>query len=158
GAGADPSAAVARELDDGGVARRGRCPQGVAARVSVAPGRVRHAVGLGVQPGVGVTLPAGCATGAHDHRRGDDPGAGAQPPTRPTTHVNDPSPLATGLALQLSGVSKSFRETRALIDVSLDVTDGELLAVVGPSGCGKSTLLRIVAGLIAADRGSVWIG
>ena len=34
---------------------------------------------------------------------------------------------------------------------------GELLALVGPSGCGKSTLLRLVAGLIAADAGTVRI-
>jgi iron(III) transport system ATP-binding protein len=38
------------------------------------------------------------------------------------------------------------------------VAEGELLALVGPSGCGKSTLLRVVAGLNAADRGSVHIG
>jgi iron(III) transport system ATP-binding protein len=61
-------------------------------------------------------------------------------------------------ALELSGVSKSFGRTRALIDVDLTVADGELLAVVGPSGCGKSTLLRVVAGLNAADSGRVVIG
>jgi len=48
--------------------------------------------------------------------------------------------------------------SRALDDVSLDVADGELLVLVGPSGCGKSTLLRIIAGLDAADSGSVSIG
>jgi NitT/TauT family transport system ATP-binding protein len=39
--------------------------------------------------------------------------------------------------------------------VSLDVGDGEIVAVVGPSGCGKTTLLRIVHGLIAPDGGVV---
>jgi iron(III) transport system ATP-binding protein len=72
--------------------------------------------------------------------------------------VNDPRQPATARALELSGVSKSFGATRALIDVDLAVADGELLALVGPSGCGKSTLLRIVAGLAAADRGEVRIG
>jgi iron(III) transport system ATP-binding protein len=61
-------------------------------------------------------------------------------------------------ALELCRVSKSFGETRALIDVDLAVADGELLALVGPSGCGKSTLLRIVAGLLGADSGQVTIG
>ena len=39
--------------------------------------------------------------------------------------------------------------------VSLEVTDGEFLAVVGPSGCGKSTLLNILAGFDRPDRGEV---
>ena len=46
---------------------------------------------------------------------------------------------------------------RALDDVTIAVQDGELLVLVGPSGCGKSTLLRIVAGLDAADSGTISI-
>jgi NitT/TauT family transport system ATP-binding protein len=46
-------------------------------------------------------------------------------------------------------------ESQILADVSLDVMDGELLAVVGPSGCGKSTLLRIIHGLIPPSAGTV---
>jgi ABC-type sugar transport system ATPase subunit len=42
--------------------------------------------------------------------------------------------------------------------VSLDVADGEFLALVGPSGCGKSTLLRLVAGLDTVSAGEVRIG
>jgi iron(III) transport system ATP-binding protein len=72
--------------------------------------------------------------------------------------VNDTQISASRRALEVSGVAKSFGSTRALIDVELDVADGELLALVGPSGCGKSTLLRVVAGLAAADRGEVRIG
>jgi len=72
--------------------------------------------------------------------------------------VNESPTTSTGHALDVSGLAKSFGSTRALIDVDLDVADGELLALVGPSGCGKSTLLRVVAGLTAADRGEVRIG
>ncbi len=59
--------------------------------------------------------------------------------------------------VKLSGVSKSFGATRALDDVDLTVSTGELVAVLGPSGCGKTTLLRIVAGFVRADRGRVEI-
>jgi len=62
--------------------------------------------------------------------------------------------------LRLENVSKSFgvggaAETRAIDDISLDVEEGEFLAVVGPSGCGKSTLLQIAAALIAPSAGTV---
>jgi NitT/TauT family transport system ATP-binding protein len=46
-------------------------------------------------------------------------------------------------------------ESQILADVSLEVMDGEVLAVVGPSGCGKSTLLRIIHGLIPPSAGVV---
>ena len=46
----------------------------------------------------------------------------------------------------------------ALDRVSLEVAEGEFLAIVGPSGCGKSTLLHIIAGLKRPDAGSILIG
>jgi multiple sugar transport system ATP-binding protein len=48
--------------------------------------------------------------------------------------------------------------TRAIVDLNLDVADGELLVLVGPSGCGKSTLLRLVAGLESITSGTLRIG
>jgi iron(III) transport system ATP-binding protein len=61
-------------------------------------------------------------------------------------------------ALAIAGVSKSYGAARAISDIDIEVGDGEIVALVGPSGCGKSTLLRIVAGLVAADAGTVRIG
>jgi len=54
-------------------------------------------------------------------------------------------------------VRKSFGDFVALDDVSLEIPDGSLTALLGPSGSGKSTLLRIVAGLEQPDRGVVEI-
>ena len=46
-------------------------------------------------------------------------------------------------------------EVPAIGDLSLEVAEGEFVAIVGPSGCGKSTLLKVVAGLQAAQSGTV---
>ena len=57
----------------------------------------------------------------------------------------------------VDGVTKEFGEFRALDDVSLEVQDGSLTALLGPSGSGKSTLLRVIAGLELPDAGRVVI-
>ena len=57
--------------------------------------------------------------------------------------------------LVLADVSVDYGPRRALRDVSLSVTSGEILAVLGPSGCGKSTMLRAVAGLEPLTGGRI---
>lgn len=52
-------------------------------------------------------------------------------------------------------VTKNFGEFAALTEVSIEVTEGSLTALLGPSGSGKSTLLRIIAGLESPDSGQV---
>ena len=55
-------------------------------------------------------------------------------------------------------VTKTFGAFRALDEVSLDVSDGEFMAILGPSGCGKTTLLRQIAGFDKLDGGRIVIG
>jgi sulfate/thiosulfate transport system ATP-binding protein len=61
------------------------------------------------------------------------------------------------MSIVVESVSKTFGDFVALDDVSLDVRDGSLTALLGPSGGGKSTLLRVIAGLEAPDSGRVMI-
>lgn len=61
--------------------------------------------------------------------------------------------------LAVSGLSVSYREVRALRDVSFQTECGRSIALVGPNGAGKSTLLKTLAGLLKPDAGSVlWRG
>ena len=60
--------------------------------------------------------------------------------------------------VQLRGVSKSFKSTKAIIDMSLDIPDGAFVVLLGPTGAGKTTTLRLIAGLEKADSGNILIG
>ena len=61
----------------------------------------------------------------------------------------------TGTALEIQGVWKFFGEFAAVRDVSLDVPQGRILALLGRNGAGKTTLLRMMAGLLRPSRGKI---
>src|SRR5215208_6778817 len=65
------------------------------------------------------------------------------------------SKASGGIVVQ--NVTKKFGDFVALDDVSIEVPDGGLTALLGPSGSGKSTLLRVIAGLERPDQGQVLI-
>ncbi|MFJ6071108.1 ATP-binding cassette domain-containing protein [Streptomyces sp. NPDC093065] len=74
------------------------------------------------------------------------------------TQTTAPAPTAGQPLLQLDGLRKEFggrRTNVAVDDVSLDVHEGETLALVGESGCGKTTLTRLLLGLLEPTAGSV---
>ena len=60
--------------------------------------------------------------------------------------------------ITLHGLSKSFASQPVLQDISLQIAQGEFIAVLGPSGCGKTTLLRLLAGFETADAGEIHVG
>ncbi len=61
------------------------------------------------------------------------------------------------MKLKIENVSCSFEGQVILEKMNMDVKEGEFVSILGPSGCGKSTLLNIIAGLIKADSGTVFV-
>ena len=60
-------------------------------------------------------------------------------------------------SIRLSNVTKHFKETTAIHDLSLEISDGEFFCVLGPPGAGKTTLLRLIVGLERPEMGSIEI-
>jgi len=58
--------------------------------------------------------------------------------------------------LEVKNVHKYFGGIRALVDVNLSLSSGELIGVIGPNGSGKTTLINVITGYIKPDKGSVF--
>lgn len=57
--------------------------------------------------------------------------------------------------LELDHVTRQFRNTVVLRDMTFAVRDGEIVSILGPSGCGKTTLLNIILGILSPTEGRI---
>jgi sulfate transport system ATP-binding protein len=85
----------------------------------------------------------------------DEPTQTDAPPR--TVEQNEPraESAAPEVAARVVGLSKSFKGTQVLEDITFDVAEGESLVLLGASGSGKTTILRIIAGLEEPNTGRV---
>lgn len=60
--------------------------------------------------------------------------------------------------LQVSNVDAGYGDVQVLFDVSLDIKEGELVAVIGANGAGKTTLLKTISGIMKPQKGSIRFG
>ena len=59
--------------------------------------------------------------------------------------------------INILNISKTFKTTEALKDVSFEVNDSEIVGLLGENGAGKSTLLRIISTMLSPTNGNVII-
>ncbi|MEP9361640.1 ATP-binding cassette domain-containing protein [Nocardioides sp. CN2-186] len=65
--------------------------------------------------------------------------------------------MEQALAVEATGVSKTFGSVRAVDDITVRVAEGEVYGVLGPNGAGKTTFLRMLFGLIRPDAGTITV-
>jgi lipopolysaccharide export system ATP-binding protein len=66
-------------------------------------------------------------------------------------------PATNGSTLSAGGLVKVYRKRRVVADVSLEVSQGEIVGLLGPNGAGKTTTFYMIVGLIAPDQGKVFL-
>uniref|UniRef100_UPI0025E93020 ATP-binding cassette domain-containing protein n=1 Tax=Winogradskyella sp. TaxID=1883156 RepID=UPI0025E93020 len=61
------------------------------------------------------------------------------------------------MSIRISNISKSYKNVKALQNISFNVKEGELFGLIGPDGAGKTTLFRILTTLLFANEGSATV-
>jgi len=62
------------------------------------------------------------------------------------------------MEVRLKDLSKYFGKVKAVNNFSLEINDGEFVALLGPSGCGKTTTLLMIAGIYKPTTGDIYFG
>ncbi|CAA7396417.1 unnamed protein product [Spirodela intermedia] len=78
-------------------------------------------------------------------------------PLSEKTRINEEIDNNSDILIECRDVHKSFGEKEILKGVSFKIRHGEAVGIIGPSGTGKSTILKVIAGLLAPDKGEVLI-
>lgn len=60
--------------------------------------------------------------------------------------------------VRFENVSFSYGDNKIIDDLTLDISQGEIMGIIGPSGCGKTTLIRMLCGFISPSSGAIYIG
>jgi ABC-2 type transport system ATP-binding protein len=60
-------------------------------------------------------------------------------------------------ALEVQGISKKYKESFAVQDLSFDIERGTIFGLLGPNGAGKTTLLRMITGILVPDSGEIFV-
>lgn len=68
-----------------------------------------------------------------------------------------PEGINDGLIIRTENLCRNFGETVAVRNLNLGVNRGELFGLVGPDGAGKTTTLRMIAGILDASSGGIWV-
>ena len=76
-------------------------------------------------------------------------------PVEDSVVLSNTRSLKTAPVIHVSGLSKSYGETKALDAISLEVRQGEIFGLIGPNGAGKTTAMECIEGLRAPDAGRV---
>jgi len=71
--------------------------------------------------------------------------------------TDEPAPAEAGDGLYVDRISKSFRRRPVVKDVSLRLNRGEVVGLLGPNGAGKTTCFYMITGLVAVDRGRIFL-
>src|SRR6201988_3106420 len=80
---------------------------------------------------------------------------GAEAVTTTAEPFRDGAAPATEAVIEVSHLSKAYRSTLAVDDVSFSVRPGEIFGILGPNGAGKTTTVECVQGLRSPHRGTV---